>query len=139
MKFLSKIERNLRVALLVGVITVVAIIASSYCFVTKFYEIPLGFALGGAVVSALYLVGHFLYQIDVKNGEVKYSILMIGIRNFILIGSIIVLGLMYYRWDIKYFNLFAYMASIQVESSSLLLTTLFIKINRKENEQWELS
>lgn len=108
MKFLSQIERNLRVALLVGILTVVAIIASSYCFVTKFYEIPLGFALGGAVVSTLYLIGHFLYQIDVKNGEVKYSILMIGIRNFILIGSIIVLALMYYRWDIKYFNLFAY-------------------------------
>ncbi len=108
MKFLSQIERNLRVALLVGVLTVVAIIASSYCFVTKFYEIPLGFALGGAVVSILYIISHFLYQLDVKNGEVKYSILMIGIRNFILIGSIIVLGLMYYRWDIKYFNLFAY-------------------------------
>ena len=108
MKFLSQIERNLRVALFVSLLTVVAILSSIYCFFIGYMEIPAGFALGGVVVSALYLLGHILYRLDVKNGEVKYSILMIGIRNFILIGSIIILALMYYRWGIKLFNLFAY-------------------------------
>lgn len=108
MKFIFQIERNLRVALFVALLTLVAIISSIYCFFVNFMEVPLGFALGGVIVSSLYLLGHFLYQIDVKNGEVKYSILMVGIRNIILISSIIILALMYYRWDIKLFNIFAY-------------------------------
>ena len=108
MKSIFQIERNLRVALFVALLTVVAIISSIYCFFINFMEVPLGFALGGVIVSSLYLVGHFLYQIDVKNGEVKYSILMIGIRNIILISSIIIFALMYYRWGIKLFNIFAY-------------------------------
>ena len=108
MKSIFRIERNLRVALFVALLTVVAIISSIYCFFINFMEVPLGFALGGVIVSSLYLVGHFLYQIDVKNGEVKYSILMVGIRNIILISSIIIFALMYYRWGIKLFNIFAY-------------------------------
>ena len=108
MKFIFQIERNLRVALFVVLLTIVAIISSIYCFFVNFMEVPLGFALGGVVVSSLYLLGHFLYVVDVKNGSVKYSILMVGIRNFILIASIIVLALMYYRWNIKLFNIFAY-------------------------------
>lgn len=108
MKFIFQIERNLRVALFVALLTLVAIISSIYCFFINFMEVPLGFALGGVVVSSLYLLGHFLYQIDVKNGEVKYSILMVGIRNIILISSIIIFALMYYRWGIKLFNIFAY-------------------------------
>ncbi len=108
MKSIFQIERNLRVALFVALLTVVAIISSIYCFFINFMEVPLGFALGGVIVSSLYLVGHFLYQIDVKNGEVKYSILMTGIRNIILISSIIISALMYYRWGIKLFNIFAY-------------------------------
>ena len=108
MKAIFQIERNLRVALFVALLTLVAIISSIYCFFINFMEVPLGFALGGVVVSSLYLLGHFLYQIDVKNGEVKYSILMVGIRNIILISSIIIFALMYYRWGIKLFNIFAY-------------------------------
>ena len=108
MKSIFRIERNLRVALFVALLTIVAIISSIYCFFINFMEVPLGFALGGVIVSSLYLVGHFLYQIDVKNGEVKYSILMVGIRNIILISSIIIFALMYYRWGIKLFNIFAY-------------------------------
>lgn len=108
MKFIFQIERNLRVALFVSLLTLVAIVSSIYCFFVNFMEVPLGFALGGVIVSGLYLVGHFLYQIDVKNGEVKYSILMVGIRNIILISSIIIFALMYYRWGIKLFNIFAY-------------------------------
>lgn len=108
MKFLSKLERNLRVSLLVAILTVVVTLSSMFCFFNGYKDIPLGFILGGSVVSLLYLVGHFLYQLDVKNGEVKYSIIMIGIRNFLLIGSIIVLALAYYRWGVKLFNVFAY-------------------------------
>ncbi len=127
MKFIFQIERNLRVALLVALLTLVAIVSSTYCFITGFYEIPLGFALGGVVVSALYLIGHFLYQLDVKNGEVKYSILMIGIRNFILIGTIIILALMYYRWGIKYFNLFAY---IGIYTGGIIIFVIDHLVNR---------
>lgn len=108
MKFLSRLERNLRVSLLVCLLTIVAVISTIFCFFNGYKEIPLGFALGGGVVSLLYVVGHFLYQLDVKNGEVKYSILMIGFRNIIMISTIIVFALMYYRWDIKLFNIFAY-------------------------------
>ena len=60
MKFLSQIERNLRVALVISTITLLAIISSIYCFIIRFYEVPLGFALGGVVVSGLYLLGHFM-------------------------------------------------------------------------------
>lgn len=127
MKFLFKIERNLRVALLVSLITILAIAASSCCFVTGFYEVPLGFALGGAIVSALYLLGHFLYLVDVKNGDVKYSIIMIGIRNIILITSIIIFALMYYRWNIKYFNIFAYIGIYTVGALIFIIDHLVIK------------
>lgn len=108
MKFIFQIERNLRVALFVALLTIVAIISSIYCFFINFMEVPLGFALGGVIVSCLYLLGHFMYKLDVKNGAVKYSIMMVGIRNIILITSIILLALMYYRWGIKLFNVFAF-------------------------------
>ena len=94
--------------ILVALLTVIAVLSSIFCFFNGYKEIPLGFALGGFVVSLLYVVGHFLYQLDVKNGEVKYSILMIGFRNIIMISTIIVFALMYYRWEIKLFNIFAY-------------------------------
>ena len=108
MKFLSEIERNLRVAFFVAMLTVVALLSSIYCYFIDLMEVPLGFALGGIIVSSLYLLGHFMYQIDAKNGSIKYSIMMVGIRNIILISSVIVLAFLYYRWGVKLFNIFAY-------------------------------
>ena len=127
MKFLSQIERNLRVALVVSTITLLAIISSIYCIVIGFYEVPLGFALGGVVVSGLYLLGHFLYLLDVRNGSAKYSILMISIRNFVLIGVVILLAFLYYYWNIKLFNLFAFIGIYTVGVLAFVLDHVFYK------------
>ena len=108
MKFFAQVERNLRVSIFVAFIAALAIISSIYCYFINLVEVPLGFALGGIVVSMLYLAGHFMYMLDVRNGTAKYSIIMIGIRNFILIGTMILLAFMYYVWGIKLFNLFAF-------------------------------
>lgn len=108
MKFFAQIERNLRVSIFVAFFTVLAIVSSIYCYFINLMEVPLGFALGGIVVSLLYLAGHFMYLLDVRNGTAKFSILMVGIRNFVLIGLMILLAFLYYVWDIKLFNLFAF-------------------------------
>ena len=125
MKFLSEIERNLRVSIFVSFITVLALLCSIYCIVIGFYEVPLGFALGGLLISLLYLLAHFMYRLDEKNGTAKYSIIMIALRNTIIIGVIILLAFLYYEWEIRLFNIFAvvgiYQAGIIIQVIDYLL------------------
>ena len=65
------------------------------------------------MVSGLYLLGHFMYRLDEKNGTAKYSIIMIATRNTILVVSIILLAFLYYEWEVKLFNIFAFIGIYQ--------------------------
>ena len=108
MKLFSQFERNLRVAILVLFVAIIATVSSIFCFFNGYVHIPLGFLLAGVVNSLLYLFSHFMVNLDIKNGTVKYSIISVMVRNIVLLGLMLIIAFMYYRWDIKLFNIFVY-------------------------------
>ena len=106
MKLFRKLDENLNTAIVVGVITILAFAASSFLLPTDYIHIPLGFLLSGIVISGLYVMSHFLINIDIKRATATFSIVSIALRLVIITIVMVLMALMYYRWDIKLFNIF---------------------------------
>ena len=108
MKFLKTAESNLLTAIVVFTISVLGFAASSYLLTSEFIHIPLGFLFSGGVIGSLYLFSHFLLKKDNEDAKATWSIIAISARFAIIIAAMIIIALMYYRWNLPYFNLFVF-------------------------------
>ena len=110
MNFLRKLDHNFLAALVVGIVSLLGFGVTGFLIPTSYIDIPLGFIFSGAVIASLYVVSHFLIKIDEKNGTSYWSIASIILRLVILVGVLVILGFMNYRWNIKLFNIFVFVA-----------------------------
>ena len=108
MKLFNKLDVHLQSSLLIISIAVITFLASIYCFFISLAEVPLGLLLAGVITSLLHLSTHLFVNLDVRNGTVKYSVISVIIRYVVLITSVVMIGLLYYYWKVKLFNLFAF-------------------------------
>lgn len=108
MKLIRKLDECLLTATLVGVIAILAFAASSFLLPTDYIHIPLGFIFSGVVISGLYIMSHFLIMIDVRRASAIFSVISIALRLVVITIVLILMGLMYYRWGIKLFNIFTF-------------------------------
>lgn len=127
MKYIRGLERNLRVSLFISVLTLICFLALSYFFYINLYEVPLGVLLGGIIMSLLHLLNHVLIRLDIRNGTIKFTLISIIVRYFILVGSIILLGFAYYYWNFKYFNLYAFVGAYTLGFLVLIIDYLIFK------------
>ena len=108
MKIFNKLDVHLQSSVLIISIVAIAFLASIYCFFISLAEVPLGLLLAGVITSLLRLSTHLFVNLDVRNGTVKYSVISVIIRYVVLITSVVMIGLLYYYWKVKLFNLFAF-------------------------------
>ena len=130
MNFLRKGEINLVTAVITCVISVLGFAISAFLLTQNMIDIPLGFLFSGGVIGSLYLLTHFLVKIDKTEARATWSILAISIRLFIIVGVMIIIALMYYRWNLKYFNIFVFVGIYTISALTFVLSHL--SKNRKE-------
>ncbi|MCR4879576.1 MAG: hypothetical protein K5906_01290 [Bacilli bacterium] len=91
-------------------------------------DIPLGFILG-----FIYAIGiDLLFGIfEKKRGDYyKWAVVISIFRYFLFAALLVLVGLCYYKWDIKIFNIFSVTGGYLL--SQLVFIILFIK-ERKDN------
>ena len=133
MNKIRKLENNLLAAIAVYAISVLGFAVSSFLlFINKNHQdVPLGFLFAGAVIGTLYLVSHFLILEDEKKESSARSITSVGMRLFIIIGVLILLAFMNYRWNIHLFNIFVFIAVYTFGTIIFVLSFILFK-ERKE-------
>ena len=123
--FLKKVDIHIKAAILIAFIAIIGFAATIYCFFTNYMELPLGILLGGAVMFVLHFITHELVVLDTRKGSAKFTVTAIIIHNVIAIASIVLLGMLYYYWQIIIFNLFAYVGVYTLDV--ILFAMLHIK------------
>ena len=133
MKFLKKLENNLLTSLVVYALSILGFAITCFQLNTAFRDIPLGFLFSGGVIGSLYLLTHFLVKKDEKSGNDTLSLVSIIVRFVVIVGVMVVLGLMNYRWNIILFNLFVFVGIYSAGTIVFVLLHIFKK-DRKEND-----
>ena len=124
MSFLKKLDRNL----LTGIITLlIGFACSSFLLTTDLKHVPLGFLYSGGVIALVYVISYFLVRIDIKRGTTIFSIISLGMRLVIILTSMLMMVMMYYKWDIKLFNVFVFVGVYTLSIITFCLTYILIK------------
>lgn len=117
-----------KTAVLTYLVTLLGFVATSFLFTQGHMDIPLGILLGGTIFGSLSLVSHFLDKKDELDQTSRYSIIIIIVRFVILIASIVVIALMYYKFDLKIFNLFSF---IGIYTVSIIIMVIVYLTNKE--------
>ena len=127
-KLLAKYSNSTVTAFLIFGLTVVAVLASLFCFFIGRMDIPLGFLLGGVLTGGLSLLATLAEKRDEKKQVATFSILIIAVRLMLLIGISLLLAFMYYRWEMKIFNLFSF---VGIYTASIVCSVVVHLISKK--------
>ena len=131
MKLLGKLDNNLLTGIITLTLSLVIFACTSFLVLTPYKDIPFGFLLSGGIVSIVYVASSFLTRLDEGKQSSVGSLISIIVRFVIFVASVILLAFMYYRWDIKLFNIFTFIGVYTF--STLTFVLLFvIRKNRKE-------
>ena len=103
-KALSKLNIYHKCVVLSGLFLLVLSLALIPLYFLNYKDIPLGFILGGGYG----LLSYFLIGIlENKRSEYYKWAVMISILRFVVLAALLFLvGLCYYKWDLKIFNIF---------------------------------
>lgn len=129
MKF-GLLNNSYKVGIITLLTSLLGFLATIFLFFMGYKDIPLGIILGGCVIGGLNLLSGFLETIDQKNKTIKFSIMMVIIRFVVIVSLSVVLALMYYRWEIKLFNIFAFVGVYTV--SAIITGIVYFKERRGE-------
>ena len=127
MRYFKEANNSIKTAFITYALTLVCLLATTFLFFIGMMDIPLGILLGGVFCGTLSLVAGLLERKDEIEASAKYSIIMIAIRFVLLIAFTIIIALMYYRWDIKVFNVFSFIGAYLVSTIILIVTYLIYK------------
>ena len=127
MNFIKKLDRDLITAMVTSVIALVAFACSSFLISTDLKDIPLGFLLSGGVIALVYVLSYLLVRIDIKRGSTVFSIISLGVRLVVILITLLLLAFMYYRWDIKLFNIFVFVGVYTASIITFCLSFILIK------------
>lgn len=128
--FYNSYSDSFLTAILSSFITLLAFALTIFCFFIGQKDIPLGFLLGGVVISGLYFLSALAERFDDKKQSYTFSIIVIGIRMVVLVSISILIALMNYRWGVVVFNLFTFIASYTVGVISNVIIHLVGRKNR---------
>ncbi len=125
MKLLRKLDSHLLTALIVFMTGVVGFAVTSFLLNTKYLDIPLGFILFSGIVALIYVLSHLLLAIDRRRGTATFSIIAITLRLVVMAVVLLMFFLLYYRWNVKLFNIFVLIGMYSVGVITFLLINLF--------------
>lgn len=127
MNYFKKANNSIKTALATYAITLLALLATIFLFFQGMMDIPLGILLGGFVCGSINLASGLLEKKDDEEKSTKYSIVFIIIRFVLFLGLTVLIALMYYLWDLKIFNLFAFIGAYTVSIIILIIIHLIYK------------
>lgn len=127
MNLIGKLGVSLFTAISVIAISLVAFSCSSFLISTPLQDVPFGFLLAGGVIGFCYLLNHLFVKPDTSRGSTTFSLVSIILRFAIQVVVMVLIGLMYYRWNIKLFNIFVYVAIYTVGVIIFALAHIYIK------------
>ena len=106
----------------------------SLCLIPLYFfnymDIPLGFLLGGAYGVIVYFIVGILEE--KKQEYYKWAIVISVLRFFVFAFLLVLVGLCYYIWEIKIFNIFSVVGGYLV--CVVVLVILFLRQNKKERK-----
>ena len=132
MKLIKKLGNNLFTAIAVLIIAIIGFASSAFLISTNLQDIPFGFLLSGGIIAFIHIISHFLVKVDEIRGSAVFTVLSIIVRFVILTASLILIGLMYYRWGLKYFNIFVF---VGVYTLAIITLCISFVINKEGKEQ----
>ena len=109
-EWFSKLSGSVKIALLMYALAVLSFALLIPFFFFQMMDIPLGAFLGGTISGTMYLLSSLAEASDAKKGNATLTIMMQGMRFIVVAGVMVVISLMYFKWDMKIFNPFAYIA-----------------------------
>ena len=117
-------------AVLSGLFLLLLSIALIPLYFFNYMDIALGFILGGGYGILVYSIVGLLE--NKRSDYYKWAVLISILRFFILAALLIIVGLCYYKWEIKIFNIFSVVAGYLICLTVLII--LFIVNDRKKKE-----
>ena len=130
MKLFQKLDNELLTAVLVFTISLIGFAVTSFLISTHI-DIPLGFVLSGGIIALIYVLSSLFRKIDERRGTVVFSLISITLRLVLTIAAILLLVLMYYKWNIKLFNVFVF---VGVYSLGIIIYMITYIKSRKRKE-----
>ena len=130
MKLLKKLDNELLTAVVVFITSVLGFAITSFLIPTHI-DIPLGFILSGGIIALIYALSSLLRKIDERKGTYIFSIITVSLRLVVTLTALLLLILMYYKWNIKLFNVFVFVGIYTFGIIAYMITFIISK-NRKE-------
>ena len=127
MNFLKKLGHNLFTSIVVFAISVIGFACSCFLIGTRLQEIPFGFLLSGGIIALMHVISHIFMMIDQRRGTSVFTMIAMALRLFVLLGSLILIFLMYYRWGIQLFNVFVFVGVYTVGIIVLCISFILLK------------
>ena len=124
--FLSK-NNSIKTAIITYLITLVGFCSTIFLFFIGMMDVPLGILLGGGVFGSLALISGLVEKKDEERDAPIYSIILIGLRFLLLVALTIIIALMYYRWNLKIFNVFAFVGAYLTSTVAMIIVYLVFK------------
>ena len=122
----AHLNLNLKTVVWSIIVVAILVIALSPLFFFSLMEIPLGIALGGSVGILNYLILGLIDDKEYKKVNLVLTIVTIIVRFLVIAGVLVLVGFLYYKLNIKLFNIFA------VAGSYFISFIVSIFILRKE-------
>ena len=125
---LKNLNVHHKASLLTLVITLIVFVALIELFFIQigdrvWIDIPLGILLGGALASLFYLVQGFIDYKEDKDNSSKFSLLLTGLRLVFFVGLMVGDAFLYYKANIKIFNIFAFVGGYSISIIALIIVT----------------
>lgn len=127
MKLLRKLGHNLVTAFAILIISIIGFACSAFLIPTELKSIPYGFLLAGGILALIHIISHLLTVIDVRRGSSIFTIISMIVRLTLTLASLLLICFMYYRWNIKLFNVFVFVGVYTAGIIILCLSFIFLK------------
>ena len=128
-KWYSNLNADLKTSLWSGIVVLVATLATLPLMIINLLDIPLGILLGGFLNTLYYFVSGLNRNRGESKSALKFDAALIIIRFTLFAALGLVIGWLYFKMNIKIFNLFAFVGAY------LFPIFIFMLLSRKEVKQ----
>ncbi len=127
MNFFQKLDHNIWTAFVVLGVSLIGFACSCFLISTDMQDIPFGFLLAGGIIAFIHVFSFLMTLIDKCRGTTVFTIIAMIFRLVVVLASLVVVALMYYKWNIKLFNIFVFVGMYTVGVIVLCITFIFKK------------
>ena len=127
-QWFSKLNASIKIAILTYLVSILGFVIFLFMFFTNMMDVPLGILFAGGVIGSINLVTGLIEEATKNKDGAIASVAFIGVRMILILGVMVLIALMYYRWNMPYFNLISY---VVVYSLSIAFTVfVYLKERR---------